>query len=141
MPEKTIAMQNKERYLAEGNRIPICVNQGCENNVIVRDWKYYSFKHVCSNCKSREQKGLPMRMGVVSYKKRYCENRDGRLGFKCPVRSDFKFPNNVLHGDHIDGDHENNIANNLQTLCSICHHIKGLKTGDFVSAIKGRDLS
>ena len=75
MEEKTIAMQNKEAYLAAGNKIPTCVNQGCNNNVIVRDWKYFSFKHVCSNCKSREQKGLPMREGVRSYKKRYCENR------------------------------------------------------------------
>ena len=141
MAEKTIAMQNKERYLAEGNNIPTCVNQGCNNNVIVRDWKYYSFKHVCSNCNSRHKKGLPMRHGVKSYKKRYCENIDGRLGFECPVRTDFNFPNNVLHGDHIDGDHENNKMENLQPLCSICHMIKGQKSGDFVSAVKGRKLS
>ena len=141
MSEKTIAMQNKERYLADGNKIPTCVNQGCNNNVIVRDWKYYSFKHVCSNCKQREQKGLPMRTGVVSYKKRYCENQDGRLGFTCPVSLDFELPNGVLHGDHLDGDHENNEMENLQTLCSICHHIKGKNSGDFNSASKGRKLS
>ena len=141
MSKKTIAMQNRVRYLAEGNKIPTCVNQGCENNVVVRDWKYYSFKHVCSNCKSREKKGLKMREGVTSYKKRYCENRDGRLGFVCPVSYEFQFPNNVLHGDHIDGDHENNNPQNLQTLCSICHHIKGHKSGDFNSAQKGRTLS
>jgi hypothetical protein len=141
MSEKTIAMQNKERYLAEGNNIPACVNQGCDNNVIVRDWKYYSFKHVCSNCNSRHKKDLPMRDGVRSYKKGYCENIDGRLKFDCPVRTDFEFPNNVLHGDHIDGDHENNRMENLQTLCSICHMIKGQKSGDFVSAVKGRKLS
>ena len=134
-------MQNKERYLADGNKIPTCVNQGCNNNVIVRDWKYYSFKHVCSNCKSQQQKGLPMRPGDRSYKKRYCQNKDGRLGFVCPVSNEFQFPNNVLHGDHIDGDHENNNPQNLQTLCSICHHIKGHKSGDFNSAEKGRTLS
>jgi 5-methylcytosine-specific restriction endonuclease McrA len=141
LAEKTIAMQNKERFLAEGKKIPTCVNQGCGRNVIVRDWKYYSFKHVCSDCKSNEQKGLPMRAGVKSHKKKYCENKDGRLGFECPVRPDFKFPNNVLHGDHIDGDHENNIPENLQTLCSTCHAIKGKQSGDFDSASKGRTLS
>ena len=141
MSEKTIAMQNKERYLAEGNKIPTCVNQGCNNNVIVRDWKYYSFKHVCSNCKHREQRGMPMRPGVRSYKKKYCENEDGRLGFYCPVSLDFELPNGVLHGDHLDGDHENNQMENLQTLCSICHHIKGKISGDFNSASKGRTLS
>jgi len=138
---KTIAMQNKERYLADGKKIPTCVNEGCGNDVIVRDWKYYSFKHVCSNCKTREQKGLPMRDGVKSYKKTFCENRDERLGFSCPVSPSFQLPNGVLHGDHIDGEHENNEMENLQTLCSICHHIKGHSSGDFISASKGRKLS
>ena len=139
--EKTIAMQNKERWFAEGKKLPKCVNQGCDNDVIVRDWKYYSFKHLCASCTKRMQNGLPPRDGVVHHKKNYCENKDGRLGFTCPVDPSFKFPNSVLHGDHIDGNHENNIDSNLQTLCSICHHMKGLKGGDFVSAKKGRKLS
>ena len=141
MSEKSLGMRNKEKYLSEGKKIPKCVNKGCDNNVIVRDWKYFSFKHVCSNCKNRELNGLPPRDGVTSYKKNYCENKDSRLGFPCPVVENFKFPMNVLHGDHIDGNHENNEENNLQTLCSICHHIKGHKSGDFNSAVKGRDLS
>tara|TARA_B100000029_G_C16984922_1_gene745139 strand:+ start:87 stop:515 length:429 start_codon:yes stop_codon:yes gene_type:complete len=139
--KKTQAMVNKETYLAEGNKIPTCVNKGCSNEVIVRDWKHYSFKHLCSNCTHRLQKGLPSRKGVTSYKKNYCENKDGRLGFVCPVDKNWAFPNSVLHGDHKDGDHENNVLDNMQTLCSICHHLKGLKSGDFVSATKGRKLS
>lgn len=139
--KKTIAMQNKENFLASGKKIPTCTNKGCKKNVIVRDWKYYSFKHLCSDCTSRLQKGQPMRKGVTSYKKRYCENKDGRLGFECPVKDNFEFPNSVLHGDHVDGNHENNSPDNLQTLCSICHHLKGLESGDFISASKGRRLS
>ena len=139
--EKTQAMRNKENYLAAGNRIPTCVNKGCNNNVIVRDWKYYSFKHMCSDCTARLQKGLPPRAGVTSYKKNYCENKDGRLGFECPVNEKWNFPNSVLHGDHKDGDHENNVIENMQTLCSICHHLKGLHSGDFISSEKGRTLS
>ena len=57
--EKRTAMLNKEKYLAEGKKIPICVNQGCDNNVVVRDWKYFSFKHHCSDCANRLKKGLP----------------------------------------------------------------------------------
>lgn len=141
MKKKTIAIQNKEKWIADGKRIPKCVNDGCNNNVIVRDWKYYSFKHLCSNCTNRMQKGLPPLSGITYYKKGYCENKDGRLGFTCPVKKGFDFPYSVLHGDHIDGNHENNSLENLQTLCSICHHIKGKKTGDFNSAKKGRKLS
>jgi len=137
----TIAMQNKKKYLEEGNKIPKCVNQGCDNDVIVRDWKYYSFKHLCGDCSRRIRNGLPPREGVTFHKKDYCENKDGRLGFECPVKDDYKLPSSSLHGDHIDGNHENNLPENLQTLCSICHHIKGLKEGDFNSAHKGRTLS
>ena len=138
---KSQAMINKENYLAQGKKIPTCVNNGCNNDVIVRDWKYYSFKHMCGDCTRRLQNNLDPRPGVTFYKKRYCENKDARLGFKCPVNEEFNFPNSVLHGDHINGDHEDNRSENLQTLCSICHHLKGMKSGDFVSAKKGRNLS
>jgi cytochrome c553 len=141
MNKKTQAMINKEKYLASGKKIPICANQGCDNNVIVRDWKYYSFKHQCSDCNKRQQNNEPPRAGVKFNKKKYCENKDSRLGFECPVDKDFTFPYSVLHGDHIDGDHENNKKENIQTLCAICHHMKGLKSGDFVSSKKGRKLS
>lgn len=136
----TTAMKNKQLYLAEGKLIPKCVNAGCDNDVIVRDWKYYSFKHYCSDCTNRLKKGLPPRDGVSFSKKNYCENIDSRLGFKCPVDPSFPFPPSVLHGDHIDGNHENNVPDNIQTLCPICHHIKGHQSGDFNSAKKGRTL-
>ena len=141
MVKKSQGMINKEKYLSDGHKIPTCVNKGCNNDVVVRDWKYFSFKHCCGNCNTRMQKGLPPRKGVTFYKKKYCENIDARLGFECPVKKGFDFPNSVLHGDHIDGNHENNSMQNLQTLCSICHHLKGLKDGDFISSKKGRDLS
>jgi 5-methylcytosine-specific restriction endonuclease McrA len=137
----TTAMKNKAEYLESGKKIPICANEGCDNLVIVRDWKYFSFKHLCSDCSYRMRNELPPREGVIFTKKNYCENRDGRLGFVCPVRTDYKFPSTILHGDHIDGNHENNKSENIQTLCSICHHLKGLSSGDFVSAKKGRKLS
>ncbi len=141
MAKDTIAMQNKKEYLASGKQIPICSNEGCGNNVVVRDWKYYSFKHLCSNCTNRIKNGKEAREGVTFHKKDFCENRDGRLGFECAVKDGYKLPMSSLHGDHKDGNHENNSPENIQTLCSICHHRKGLEVGDFNSAHKGRTLS
>ena len=137
----TQAMLNKKNYLARGDKIPKCVNKGCNNDVVVRDWKYYSFKHQCADCTSRQQKNMPPRSGVTYYKEKYCENKDGRLGFTCPIKINFQFPYSVLHGDHKNGNHEDNRPENIQTLCCICHHLKGLKSGDFVSSRKGRKLS
>lgn len=141
MTKKTLGQTNKQRFLDADQIIPICANVGCNNNVVVRDWKYFSFKHHCSNCLSRIQKGLPPREGVIFTKKNYCENKNSILGFRCPVDPNFPFPNNVLHEDHIDGNHYNNTPENLMTLCSICHAIKGLQSGDFISTLRGRNLN
>lgn len=74
-------------------------------------------------------------------RKDYCDNIDGRLGFKCntvlPTRemldgaglSDWE-PMQFLEVDHIDGDPTNNDPGNLQTLCKHCHPIKTYKFGN-----------
>jgi len=33
--------------------------------------------------------------------------------------------------DHIDGDHSNNVPENCQELCDICHREKGKIEGDY----------
>jgi 5-methylcytosine-specific restriction endonuclease McrA len=71
----------------------------------------------------------------LKYRKDYCENIDGRLGFTCtytaPNKEQLEAMNNVeltfkgwLQVDHIDGNHTNNKEENLQTLCACCHTIK-----------------
>ena len=56
------------------------------------------------------------------YRKDYCENIDGRLGFKCTTTIiDTSYQ---LEVDHIDEDHTNNNIENLQTLCACCHRLK-----------------
>lgn len=68
------------------------------------------------------------------FRKNYCENRDGRLGFKCTtniVDKDWQ-----LDADHIDGDPSNNSTDNIQTLCKCCHAIKTRDSRDYAS--KGR---
>jgi len=59
------------------------------------------------------------------FKKDYCENEDGRLGFVCPVTVTKKiYPVMSYEVDHIDGNPSNWKQENLQTLCPICHGIK-----------------
>lgn len=64
---------------------------------------------------------------MLNIEKNFCENKDGILGFICPMDKNRygEFPNDIYHLDHIDGNHNNNSLNNLQTLCAICHTRKG----------------
>ena len=57
-----------------------------------------------------------------NYRKDYCENIDGRLGYIC--ESKIVAPRWQLEVDHIDGDNTNNDPANLQTLCANCHRYK-----------------
>ena len=68
-----------------------------------------------------------MKYGIAGWeykqhRKTYCENLDGRLGFKCTTTIvDVEYQ---LEVDHIDENHDNNDISNLQTLCACCHRIK-----------------
>ena len=61
------------------------------------------------------------------HRKTYCENIDGRLGFKCTTTILMLAQ---LDGDHIDGNPSNNDPSNIQTLCSCCHTYKTIMNGD-----------
>ena len=65
------------------------------------------------------------------YRKTYCENIDGRLGFKCTttiIDSEWQ-----LDCDHIDGNPFNNNQDNIQTLCKCCHVIKTRDSKDYAT--------
>ena len=64
------------------------------------------------------------------FRKDYCENIDGRLGFECT--STIFWPG-MLDVDHKDGNHDNNNPDNLQTLCKCCHAYKGNINKDYKS--------
>ena len=80
----------------------------------------------------------------LRYRKDYCENIDGRLGFKCntvlPTQKmlndaglpDWR-PKQFLEVDHIDGHSKNNDPDNLQTLCKHCHQIKSVVNKDYAT--------
>lgn len=66
----------------------------------------------------------------LRYRKDYCENTDGRLGFTCTTTISMPA---VLQVDHIDGHPENNDPSNLQTLCACCHIHKTLINKDYAT--------
>ena len=126
-----------EKWKNSGKSIPICVNVGCEREVAIRDWKVSGIPSVrseCSRCATKRKNGQRI-PGVTFHKKNYCENRDKQLGFLCPLDPEryHELPGDVYDMDHIDGDHFNNDPKNLQTLCKVCHAMKGKASGDFNS--------
>ena len=126
--------------------LPECINIGCSAIVALRTISQkgiYSFFTECSNCKTYRSNGRDLETkGVIGWKKDYCENRDGNLGFVCPVKIDDlviseidedtlrKWWISCLQFDHIDGNSHNNIPENVMTLCSICHLFKTQMSGD-----------
>ena len=61
----------------------------------------------------------------------YCENIDGRLGFKCTTT--IIVDCGMLHGDHKNGVPWDHRPSNLQTLCSCCHSYKSHIFKDYAS--------
>tara|TARA_Y100000310_G_C20426111_1_gene689149 strand:- start:365 stop:766 length:402 start_codon:yes stop_codon:yes gene_type:complete len=120
----------KKKFFTEGHTLPMCVNNGCDNYVQVREWKYWSFKSECFSCATARKKNMDI-PGVTKHKKNYCENHDGHLGWPCPVLKNgwIEFQSS-LDLDHLDGDHHNNIPSNVKTYCKLCHGRKSLINGD-----------
>ena len=73
------------------------------------------------------------RPGVTPHKKDYCENRDGRLGHKCTATIMGYLQ---LDLDHIDGNHYNNVPENIQTLCKNCHSWKSHVNEDHLNFMR-----
>jgi hypothetical protein len=112
---------------------PKCLNDGCNNPVIISrgtlsDPSKRTLRTVCNPCHLASYGKTSLAEGVTEHKKTYCENTDGRLGFTCTTTIIFS---GQLELDHIDGDHVNNIPENVQTLCKDCHAVKSWKNGDF----------
>lgn len=112
----------------------ICIEEGCNSlgqhmgrirldGSIIRRKRCYKH-HVAHQA---TKKGLTPTQWTNSfhpylkYRKEYCENIDHRLGFTCTAT--IVWPGQ-LQVDHIDGNHDNNEPENLQTLCANCHAVK-----------------
>ena len=100
------------------NTAPKCAEPKCRN--YADNSGYGKYHKLCSSHHKSKYK-----MAGWSYKnerKQFCENIDGRLGYKCTTT--IVAPNWQLEVDHIDGDNENDDFDNLQTLCACCHRYK-----------------
>jgi hypothetical protein len=67
------------------------------------------------------------------YRKNYCENVDGRLGFICTTTIIPEYAENMLDTDHINNNHNDNRKINMQTLCACCHRVKTKTMGHLTS--------
>jgi len=134
-------------------KVPICNIKGCENGCHVSGKKSDGsprYRKVCAHHhfgKIVKKHGANSMVEVLAhnagfkttsaylnsfhpYRKHrmeHCENRDGRLGFKC--RYKIRTPSQ-LHVDHKNGKPNDNRKCNLQTLCANCHEYKSVMNGD-----------
>jgi hypothetical protein len=134
---KSISQQCLQEWECRGNTIPLCINEGCIRPVSIRSWSKQgipSLKTECSPCATARFRNIPL-CGITYHKKIYCENRYGMLGFICPMDPlrYTEFASNIYHLDHLDGNHLNNISENLKTFCAICHMRKSHECGDYNS--------
>lgn len=108
---------------------PVCLNYGCENLVTTCGARWRPF---CSRCHRAGYGAASLKEGVTAFKKGTCSNQDSRLGFNCPIdysKAEWAFGRTEL--DHVDGNHLNNVPENIMELCKMCHQYKGMMQGDF----------
>lgn len=120
---------------------PICITPGCGKERQVYNRRKDGspiYRHLCQYChlmKLAEKHGMQnltqFKNSIHPYRKHrktYCENIDGRLGYKCTTTIMIEAQLDV---DHIDGNPANNDPDNLQTLCQCCHKYKTLVNEDY----------
>ena len=117
---------------------PTCCIEGCNNPSIFKQWnKNKTKKHWGKYCNSCNKQAYNIGdWKYKQYRKDYCENIDGRLGFKCTSKIIWE---GQLDADHIDGNHNNHSKENIQTLCKVCHSLKSWKDRNYDGRIGGID--
>lgn len=137
----TYVNKNKKTGIIQWRKNPKTGSYSCGNCHIKR----------CTNTKKGGKDGYPSVRYKFNNEKNYCENKDGRLGFKCIInQKTLKFYQNILNDknilleqDHIDEfnpsvvkvkggiflhNHSSNDPENMQTLCVACHKVKSKMT-------------
>ena len=102
---------------------PKCQIDGCLNHAKYEyqyddsTWKW-RVRHGKIICTAHQRKSWHP---YLQYRKDYCENVSGFLGFKCTTNLAW---NGMLDVDHKNGNPGDNRKRNLQTLCKCCHAYK-----------------
>lgn len=137
------------------NDRPSCETPKCGNDAaMVKDYydgwaNYRRWCNACHNQKTAAAHGLKNITQVVAknagmttsaylnqfhpyrrYRKDYCENQDGRLGYVCTSTIVW---DGQLDVDHKNGNPSDNEEENLQTLCKCCHAYKTNVKGDYLT--------
>jgi hypothetical protein len=108
---------------------PTCINTGCSKPVASSGPRW---RPVCGHCHKAGYGAGKFALGVTPFRTGYCSNSIGHLGFVCPINyTNATWCIGHTQIDHIDGNHLNNILENVQELCDICHKEKGKRSGDF----------
>ena len=121
-------------------KAPICSIKNCTNKCHVAGKKSDDTPRYRKVCRQHHFTKIAINNGfktindwlnsIHPYRKHrveYCENRDGRLGFKCRYKIRVS---SQLHVDHKNGKPNDNRKINLQTLCANCHEYKSIMNGD-----------
>lgn len=79
-------------------------------------------KYCCRQCKNRAK---DEKTGRTQFRNKY-KNKLYRLNVKtyCEACGFIALHECQLDVDHIDGNHKNDLPNNLRTLCANCHRLK-----------------
>ena len=127
----------KEGTALRNARKTRCSIEGCENFLTA-----YQGPGSDTLCRYH-QKNLADYGGLATTKKSYSQHRgthcehcgytpltDKRVQDVEDLKVRNRLCRTLLTVDHIDGNHENNDDENLQTLCTVCHAIKTVINGD-----------
>jgi len=150
-------MARKKRKTIKGHlgQQGTCVNTNCDevrHVVKISEPGIPTYRSVCKHCHEvnygmiNPKTGKPKKYksGVIRVKKNHCQNNFdtsqncGDILCRTEHDPDGTLPSRMLDDDHIDGDHNNNISDNMQTLCKACHAEKSKLNGDHKS--KGGNL-